>query len=263
MKVKRIIAFLLVVSILTLSLTSCTKDAGELLERAESALADKPYTVDVEINYRCNDSEIREIFNQIGTTETKLYYKDGNVMASSSISIDVENERYGFNYLYTVIDDVLYLSQSYTVGSFTNTSKTKALIDEERRATLISDLMAVGGVSASDFSSVTVAKIDGERVVLCTGISEEMQISLEKAIISQLENTAQSVKATDIEMRIEFDGKRYDSITVDCDYEIVFDGNRYQLGMTVEFDFDYDEYFDIVIPADVSEYESRDIDQII
>ena len=105
--------------------------------------------------------------------------------------------------------------------------------------------------------------IDGERVVLCTGISEEMQISLEKAIISQLENTAQSVKATDIEMKIKFDGKRYDSITVDCDYEIVFDGNRYQLGMTVEFDFDYDEYFDIVIPADVSEYESRDIDQII
>lgn len=263
MKAGRIISLILVLAMLLLSVTSCSPDVDKLIAKADGTLSDKPYVVDVDIDYRCSDETVAGIFEQLERTETTVYFKDGNVMAKTDLAISIGAENYSFNNVYTVIDGMVYATNSYVAGSYPVVSKAKAIITAEEKETLVNDLTVLGGISASDFTDVMVGKDDGKYVILCDKLSNEQIIAAEKALISQLESSVDSVKATRVDMRIELDGKRYDSITIDCEYEFTIQGERYLVGMTVELDFDYDESFEITAPTDPDTYTSVKIDEIL
>jgi hypothetical protein len=261
---RKIISLVLVAAIFILSVTSCTPSPDKLLNKAESANSNLPHTVEVEIDYTCNDSTVAGIFEQLENSKTKVYYKDGNVIAENELSISVGNDNYSFKYIYTLVGEVLYVNNSYTDGKNPAvTQKSKALISADQKQALLDELTVVGGISASDFSEISVSKSLGEATVICSGVSEEKQIAIEKALISQLESTLGSVKATSVEMKIELDGGKYDSVTIVCEYDITLNDKLYSIGMEVELDYDYDEYFRIIIPENPEEYTSVDIDTLL
>ena len=64
-------------------------------------------------------------------------------------------------------------------------------------------------------------------------------------------------------MVVEIENGKYDTVTVFAEYSIVVSGKTYSVGMTVELEYEYDEKFDVSVPADASEYLDADIDSLI
>ena len=266
MSFKRIIALLLSVVLILSSLTSCSKTAEEIIDGAETALGKKPYTVEVEVDYRCNDLDASGIFEQIERTDTVIYVDGSYVKAAKDMSISYDDGDYRFVDIYTVIDGVAYYEMDYDVAGIPHRSKSKAVITDEQTYALFSGIAMIGDVSVSDFDDVTAVSHGRDSVITCQVASESAIIAMERIMASQLEldsESKNSVKATKIEMTVETDGGRYDSITVKCDYRVTLDGKAYDVSMSVELEFNYDDYFEINRPSDLGEYNDVGIENIL
>lgn len=263
MKIGKIVSLILAISLLLSSLTSCGRTVEELVEKADKILEEKPYVIEVDIDYRTNDQDVAGIFDQLERSETVMYFKDGNLRARNDLSIDYGEGDTKFISTYTVVDGILYFNINYTTDGVTRDVKSKAAIDADKKAELENKLSLVGGIGASDFSDVILVRDEDEYEIVCLGVSDEKQIELEKLLISQLESTAGSVKMTDVKMVIELDGRKYDTVTVYVEYNVVINGKNYSVGMTVELEYEYDARFDVTVPADASEYLDADIETLV
>lgn len=263
MKITKIVSLILAMALLLSSLTACSRTADELVEKADKVLGKRPYVIEIDIDYRTNDQKVAGIFDQLERSETVMYFKDGNLRARNDLSIDYGDGDTQFISTYTVVDGILYLNLNYTTDGVTRDVKSKAQIDSDKKAELENKLSLVGGIAAFDFSDVTLVRDEDEYEIVCRGISDEKQIEIEKLLVSQLESTVDSVKATDVKMVIELDGGKYDVVTVYAEYSIVIKGETYSVGMTVELEYEYDAKFDVTVPADASEYLDADIETLI
>ena len=263
MKNRRIFSLLLVLSILVLSLASCAKTADEMIEKADKALNTRPYIVEVSVDYSCDDKTVSGIFEQMERMNTTVYFKNGNFRAENEIFISYDDQNYKFDSVYTVIGDELYLKSSYNDGTFPHISKSKAVISEEKKAELVNDLTIIGGIAVSDFSDVFVTKDEGDYILRCSDASIDVLIVVENAILAQLESAVEKVKATDVEMIVELDGGKYDTVTILCDYNVTLQGETYFVSMEVELEYDYDEYFEIKTPVESDTYSVTDIDKLL
>ena len=90
-----------------------------------------------------------------------------------------------------------------------------------------------------------------------------LQPALIKDLVNKLEGVSDSVKATSVRLTAELEGKRYDTITVECAYNVVIEGKSYYVAMTLEFEYDYDERFEISAPADKDDYSDMTFDNLI
>ena len=263
---KRIIALFISVVLILSSLTSCGKTEEELIGLAENELAKRPYTVEVDLEYRCNNTEISGVFEQLEDTYTVIYVDGKELRAVKDLSISIDKDDYRFVDSYTVIDGTVYCENVYYADGIPHAKKNMALISNDQTRILFGDIAVIGDVSASDFSDVTQVKNGKKSVITYNGASESAIIALENAMVSQLELEAGSgslVKAKSLEMTVEIKGKRYESITLMCDYLVTLSGKTYEVSMTAELEFDYDETFDITRPADFGEYNNVNIDTIL
>lgn len=258
-----ILASVLLVGVLIVSLTVGIKTPEEVVQRAEKVLTKKPYVIEMEVEYTASSIDISGIFEELGTNETTVFFKDGNFRAHNSMSIDYGEGDNEYNSVYTAIDGTLYVNHKYTFANIKRDIKSKAEITAEQSEELLLELLIVGAPKIEDFSEVELTKVDGDRVIVCRGASEDKYVALEEALISQLEGTSDSVKLTSVEMTVELDGKKYDTVTVSCLYEVVISGERYVVGMTVTLDYDYDEYVEIRVPDDAIEYDDVDIENLL
>lgn len=263
MKISKIVSLLLIAALLLSSLTACNLTAEQIVEKADKALEKRAYVLEIDIDYRTEDQEISTIFDQLERSETVMYFKNGNVIARNDLAINYGEGDTTFISTYTVVDGVLYLNLSYTADGVTRDVKSKAVIDADKQTQLEDKLSLVGGIGVFDFSNVTLSRDEDEYDIVCRGISDDKRIEIEKLLISELESTAESVRATDVKMVVEIENGKYDTVTVFAEYSIVVSGKTYSVGMTVELEYEYDEKFDVSVPADASEYLDADIDSLI
>lgn len=264
MRLNRIVSILLAAVLLVSSLTSCSRTPEELIARAEDTLTKKAYVVEVDIDYHVTDSTVAGIFEQLERSETTLYFKDGLFKSVNEQTIDDGEDVYHFFYEYVLADGVLYCVTTYSVDGYDNdTQKGKSQIDDGEAASFIGAQMIIGDVSEDDFKGATLVKKGSDVYLSCQNVSDEMYIALEKALVSQMEGVSKSVKATSAKMSVELDGKRYDTITVECTFDVVISDKTYSVGMTVELEFEYDERFEIEAPKDPSTYNLVELEELI
>ena len=263
MKLRKIISLLIATVLILSTLTSCARTPEEMAKRADETLEKKAYSIEIEIDYHTVDSEVAGLFDQLERSETTLYFKGDAFKAVNDLTIDDGDGDINFHSVYTVFDGTLYSNLVYTVDGVPNPIKSKAEIGSDDLATFISSQRIIGNVSAEDFKNATLEKKDGNVYLVCSDVSEELYIALEKALVAQLEASSDSVKATQIKMSAELDGKRYDTITVDSNFTVNLNGKSYFVGMKVELEFDYDDHFDVSAPLDASEYSTVSLDVLI
>ena len=263
MKYSRIISVILAVVLILSTLTSCARTPEELVAKADKALDKKPYTVEIEVDYYSSNNTVSGIFEQLERLDSIVYVDGKNIKAVSDLSINDGDTENRFLNVYTLIDGIVYLYTDYHTGAYKQEFKNKAEIDEDNTHLLMNNIFIVGDISIADFSTVTLEKRDGETVIVCRGVSESRLIALEKAMANQMESTTEGIKAGNVEMLIEIDGGKYDTITVKCDYTVTIQGVKYPVSMSVELEFDYDERFEITSPTDANEYSYVNIDQML
>lgn len=263
MKTKKIFSVLLAVALILSTLTSCAHTPEEMANKADSVLENKAYAVEIDIDYNSVDSAVAGIFEQLERSETTLYFKGGAFKSVSDLTIDDGDGDVNFRSVYTVVDGVLYSDLTYTLDGVPNAIKSKAMIESEEAEAFINTQRIIGFINAEDFKGATLEKRDGDVYLVCADTPEEMYITLEKAIVSQLEGVSDSVKATKVKMSAKLDGKRYDTITVDAQFNVNLNGKSYFVGMTVELEFEYDKVFDISVPDDASAYSVVELETLI
>ena len=253
MKKTKIVALILLLSMLTIILASCSgKTAEELLASADKRLETKAYSVDVEIEYTTFDYAVEKIFEQLGETEVEVYVNGDKMRIENESVINYGEGEVLFHNRYVVINGVVYADISYTMDGYDNISKAKAPITEEERLTLFEKKSVACGIKADDFTTVALHERDKETVI-CTGLEDGTDVALEYIMINQLEGAADKVDLVDASLTIEMDGGRYDTVLLSCTYNVWISGTSYKVVMDVEMDYDYDGVR-IVTPANTELY---------
>ena len=104
---------------------------------------------------------------------------------------------------------------------------------------------------------------DEEIVAVYSTATGENVVVLEKMLSSQLEGEGSGISLTSSRLTVELDGNRYDTVTMECGYNVVIAGKSYAVSLEVELEFDYDEKFSIDLPGDLNSYIKNDIKNII
>ena len=264
MKMRKVTAILLTAVLLLSAFTSCARKENDPISKAEDILASKAHAIEVDIDYHSVDTAVAGIFEQLERTETTLYFKNGSFKSVTDETINTGEGDYHFHSEDTVVDGVLYRHLTYPVGDGIDAeSNSQALVDSSQTQTLIGKHLIIGSIADEDFSRATVDKRDGNTYLVLSDVSEQMYINLEKALVSQLQATSDSVKATAVKLTVELDGKRYDTVSVECNFNVTIDGKTYFVAMTVELEFEYDAHFDITPPANSYEYTTVKYEDMI
>lgn len=262
MKLKRIIS-LGMAAVLAISLTSCAKTPESLIEKADKKLERGKYTVEVDIDYTASDKAISGVLEQLEGSDTKLYFDGEDVLVEQRMTIDYGEGSTSFFGNHVIVDGTVYSDSGYTVSGGGNTVKQRASITDGQKKELIEKASVIGGIGIDDFASSETLKRDGDRVILSTGAGEELKARLEKIMISELSDTAEKVGVKDAKLTIELDGKKYDTVTLICDYEITMSGLTYTVRAEYELEYDYDERVDITAPQNPYEYSEMELEKIL
>ena len=264
MMIRRIMSILLVTVLILSTLTSCKKvSADELITAAEQALTETPYVLEVELDFHSVDTDVAGIFEQLERIETTLYFKDGSFKAVTDETINYGDGDFRFYREDTVVGGVMYSYLTYPMSGPSDVVRSKAAVTDSQLNTLVNKYLVIGKLTEDNFKGATIENRDGDTYVTVSEFSEEMYITLERALVNKLEGVSDSVKATSIRLTAELEGERYDTITVECAYNVVIEGKSYYVAMTLEFEYDYDERFEISAPADKDDYSDMTFDNLI
>ena len=162
-----------------------------------------------------------------------------------------------------ILSVIIILALSISVLS--SCAKTPEALTEraEQVALLKQKASIIGGIGIEDFESAELEKLDGDKVIVCTGIDDEVKAKLESIIIYELSGAADKVRAKDASLTVELDGKKYDMVTLVCEYEITMSGYTYTVTAEYEIEYDYDERVNITAPTNPSEYSDLELDNIL
>lgn len=260
----RIISVLLVIVTVLSVLTSCSKSFDERLDKADKLLDGKPYVIEVELDFRCDDAEMSGMFDELEKNYTTVYVKDGKMKIVNKLDINDGEKVNSFYTVYTMIDGVVYYDLKYSVdGIVSKENKYYSAITDGQRRTLVDSMCLFGGVSLDGFTAMNEKRDGDEHSAVYTGPSSENTIVIEKMLASLLEGACSNVSLIDSSLCVELEDKRYDTVVLNCQYTVVISGKTYPVGLTAELEFDYDEIFSVTLPDNTDSYTATDIENII
>ena len=248
---KKILVLILSLSVICCALTSCSETAADVIAKADKALLSKPYQVDMDMSFSCDNQELSSIFESM-ETDAKMYI-DGD-------SMKLVMEMMGAELEMLCHDKVMYMAVSFGGQS----QKAKATMNDEQLEEFMGENSTTSDFSVSDFETVEMKTEKGKTIITCTGISEE---ALAKEVNSAMEDMG--LNGTGAELAIENlklvtvieDGK-YDSYTITGDYVIKIQGLSFNVGYEIELEFDY-ENVALSKPADASSYQTLTYDELM
>ena len=263
MKHRKILSLIIVSALILSALTSCAKTPESLTEKADSVLAKKAHVIEVNIDYTVENATLSEMFSQLESKEVKLLVDGDKLVIEDRMSIDYGSGENQFVNTYVIVGGIVYMDMRYTTPSGSNSTKGKSEISGENALSFKENASIIGGIGFDDFVSAEVENRDGDKVIVCTGIGDELRAMLEKIMISELSYTAEKVGAKDARLTIELDGKKYDTVTLVCDYEITMSGFTYNVTAEYELEYDYDERVNITAPTNLFEYSDMELETIL
>ena len=210
MKLRKILTLIIVFALCASTLISCAKTPESFIEKADKTLLKKAHVIEVDVDYTVDNETIGAMFSQLETKEVKLLVDGDKLAIENSMSIDLGNGVNTFANTYVIVRGIVYMDMRYTTPSGSNNTKGKSSIDGEQVDRIKQKASIIGGIGIDDFVNAKVEKRDGDKVIVCTGIDDEVKAKLESIIISELSGAADKVRAKDASLTVELDGKKYD-----------------------------------------------------
>ena len=263
MKLRKILSVIIILALSVSVLFSCAKTPESLTEKANKALYKKAHVIEVDVDYTVDNDTVGAMFSQLETKEVKILVDGDKLAIESSMSIDLGSGENVFNNTYVIAGGVVYMDMMYTTPSISNSTKGKSPISDEETALLKQKASIIGDIRIDDFESAEFEKLDGDNAIICNGVGDEVKVRLESVMIAELSGTADKVRAKDVRLTIELDGRKYDTVTLVCEYEITMSGYTYTVTAEYELEYDYDERVDITVPNNLSEYSDIELDNIL
>lgn len=252
MKIKRILSVFLVAVMLVCSLASCGSDtATELVEKADKALLNTPYKVDMSMNMESDNQDYSEMFESMAL-DTEMYI-DGEKFA---ISLNM----YGTAIDMSCVGNTLYATASV---SGQTVSKVKATMTDVQREEVLGDAMgSANELMPVDFESIKMEKNDeGQTVITCTNLKSDVLQDYIEEVSAEYEGM--ELVIDNIKLIAIIDGGKYHSITVSMDYSFDILGESVDVAVGVSMNFDYEAGKKITAPEDADTYEEMDYDDIV
>ncbi len=245
------LALMLIVG--TLAFTSC-ESVESTLEKADKALAEKPYTVTMDMDFECDDATLNAIFDAL-SMEIPLTVDGDNV--SLDMEMDVMGQSVGMKML--VVDKVLYSSVDLGITQ----TKMKATLDDTQLKEFMDENATTMPVDYLQFEELKMEKKDDKQVITCSGITTEGLSELNKTMSESLEALGAEAAAGDISFEITLKDGKYDTMTMTCSYSVTIEGKTYTVGMTTNATYAYKDVAKITAPTDADSYQDVSYDQIV
>lgn len=249
---KRITALIVLIASLVSLLTSCSDDAKSLIEKADKALLNTAYKLEVSADFSCDS----------------YYYED--IFKASSIDFDVYVDRnkyqmdlsvMGVNMDITIIDSTAY----YEMEALGQKVKMKSSLDDKQMEELMGE--SAMEFSPLSFKEITIEKRGIRTALICKSLdSQELEKYIEKTIdeyetIFKAANISLEVSDINFNIILDADGK-YEDITLSMKYTFNVSGKNVEVLVNMEYEFEYDESKRISPPSDSYKYEEVDFDDI-
>lgn len=251
MKTKRLISLLLVIVMLVCALTSCSTSPQAIVEKADKALADTPYKLDVDMDLEADDKYL-EMLSALDIKQT-IYMDGTNFETTLDLGALIPGvEGVDMKTTLTHYDSVAYLNVSVFGFPIKNKAQLESVDVEELLGSV--GMMDIG---ALDFDSLAIEKEgDAGLVVKCTNIKADKLTEFSKEIGGEdfsIENV--NLDATIV------DGK-YKNITVSMVYKFDVSGEKFDVDAKMTMDFDYENAKEITAPADKDQYNEVNFDKL-
>ncbi len=244
------LALMMLVSVF--ALTSCEKEPKELLDDAAKALAEKPYTMTMKMDFQTENAQIQEVFDMMNM-EIPITVDGDNV--AMDMSMDMMGQSIALKM--TIVDKVLYYSMS--AGGMG--AKMKATLNDEQFAEFKGENGAEMPVDYSHFGELTAEKKDGKTVITCTGITDEGKKALNDQMASSL-GEGGTATVGDLSYTITLKDGKFESMNLSCTYTVSVSGISISATMNMSATYEYKDVAAITAPADAADYQEMPYDQI-
>ena len=246
---KRVITLLLLLSLCVCYLTSCGENfaATTTMAKAEKELTANSYTVNMDMEYSCDDVVLDVVFNA-------FVKKIPAVVNGKNIYIDMSAETTGEEggVVFTVVDDILYTHSTYTEKP----SKVKTMLKGDLLRDFMEDCRMVMPITFQDFESVTMNTVNDKQVVTCAALTPDGAARMMEMIsdpLILLEATA-TVKSLTMVATIAYD--KYETVSLNAIFLVteVAKGETHEVELTMTAHYNYVDVEAIEAPADADSY---------
>ncbi len=231
--VKRIVCTVLVLAILSCSLASCGvfKDDRSVIESAEEALKNEPYTVNIGILYESEDEGMRSAIEAFSYPVIKVLVNGEDFKMTMTTSSNGVEEQFS----YTLADGALYAQ--YKSGA--DYTCTEIEYNEQTKADIESNLGAAAKINTDDFENTKVRTFGEVTILTSTEMKDETLEKLVADLQSDFDSLGASVDIKDASLTIQLTDGKYSISIFTCEYVITTDDGVYDLSMTFAAEFKY------------------------
>ncbi len=276
MKLKKIIALLLVTVLLSFTLLSCGRSKAErILAKADKASADDgSFIVVYDYDFTYSDSEISELFYVMNYSTAEMHIQDDKIYTETHTEIPVgATGKVQLTVKQTFLDNTVYVYQrvnnrSNPSNSSSSIEKSKVNLTDEQKAELLGTSGNSIEVEEASFINASMEKTeDGKYVISCSEFSEEFITSLTDSITSTLKDDYKKAETSLDRGVIDIvisDGK-YESATIYAFFSIKLkpkDEKTYSLCTKIDMSFDFESPVSIEGPDDSNKYTTRTYNQV-
>lgn len=239
MKIKKLLVLIVSIALMLSLLASCgALTAAQAISKADAALLENPYKLDMEMKMSCDDTKYKKYFTNFNI-ESETYVDGQNcqmVLDFGLMNMDI-----------TCVDNEVYCILSL-FGMTSN--KMKAELGEDD----FDELMGMTGgstVSAVDFESMSMVKDEnGNYVITCTNLNATVL----NEYVKEFEIDGASVSLSDITLEAVISEDKYSKITVSADCAYTIGSEKVVCEMTTCMSFDYEAGKTIIAPTDANTY---------
>lgn len=242
---KKILALVMVLAMMCGMLVSCD-NATTLIEKADAALLEAPYSMTMKMNFECDNEDINKILSVMNVEVPVIV--DGNNM-SMDMSMDMMGHKVEADII--VADKVMY----YDMSMMGQNMKMKCTLTDEQYEQFKVDNNTEMPVDPTDFVKVSVENKDGKKYIACGEVTEEGLKAINDMLKSAFEAVKGEAEAKNVTCGITLNDGKYESMNMTCEYAVTVAGETYNLTFTLDAEFKYGDFAKITTPADASSYQ--------
>ena len=251
---KKILALVMALVLMCGMLVACDENAQSLLNKADAALMDTPYTATMKINFESDNAELNKIFSAMNM-EVPMTVDGKNIAMDTSIDM----AEYTAKIKIIIADMVMY----YDIKMAGQSIKMKAPLNDEQYQEFMAENNTEMMIEPEVFGQMTVETKDGKKHITCEEISEEGLKVLNDFMAESLDNAEVEATFSNITYGIILNDGKYESMDMAFDYSITVAGETYNMTFKMSLTFSYDNVEKIVAPADADKYEEVNFDDLM
>ena len=242
LKFRKIIGAVLVLALFICSFASCQKKSEDVLEKADKALENTAYAVDVRLEYSSEDEDVKAAIDSFSKPSMKIYVDGDKFQGRMDIKLNGEKN----HITYTYVDGVLYTEWREN-GKTVQNSET---LGDADKSVIAESYGAGANVSTDDFESVSIETSGKMSVITCETIKDDALIALVNSLKSELALAGfnANVALKNAKLEIEVNDGKYNITILTCLYYITTPVDTYSIEMKYTCRFDYDAEFEIAAP---------------